>query len=821
MRINLLDHPLATPEWESLPATPIRLATRALWANNSQGEEEAPDHRVIHSRAAFAASPMSLESFRVRAGAGYHKCASGQEVDAPMHVVLRVPDGQEWRTVADVRAERNLLENEGLEVDLAGLRTTALVAEVREAATDRWWPGWNLATTGLQLYGEPSEAWQPSPQGKLEIESLDLARMPAGVEAAHLNSEVRFRTPFLELGFRLSSPSWSYMGLDSDGGGKTSRNLLQLPRSMDIVRSGVYPSGVYPVLRDQNAEYLAQGPRLASSDGKHIVGFLASDYRGSVRVKHNTVTYRVEIPTVGQHYDIQFEVLRDRVLMRTVRQASEPLRAWNSSAWHVATDNRVTPSCVLGVPTRKGEAGLIHGPVLWHFPRYGSLRVSSSPGTSVRSDSVRPLDTNTFELKLGETAMDEGDYLLEAGRHESNVEFRVDKGVKQDLLPETPAVVRRMLERHTATAFPFRADTATYSNNGASMHCTTSLADVSALAERAPSPIAEVSPNSLVELSLERWLDGAPSYGSGQTSHGPHRLEDEYVHMAANTLTALARHLTHYASAEWFASRRGRVVDEIRQMLQRDVDGDGLVESVIRRGNSHEHQWSTSWADVISFGWKDAWANASLFETWTLFEPVLRERGEPGLADEVHDSRTALQAAYLPTFANDKTGLIGGWRSEDGTLHDYGFSLVNGAACSTDLLALSDARDVMSSLVQAWGAVGIADFRNGLPLNLWRIPEEDIGGVVFGLPMGGYQQGGMSHHGARVVLDALYRVGMEDVGDQLLASLAETIADDSAFGGVGSGVDWRMWDGTPSGYEGQLVEGFSVLASALRRYGAV
>ncbi len=221
MRINLLDHPLATPEWESLPATPIRLATRALWANNSQGEEEAPDHRVIHSRAAFAASPMSLESFR-RAGAGYHKCASGQEVDAPMHVVLRVPDGQEWRTVADVRAERNLLENEGLEVDLAGLRTTALVAEVREAATDRWWQVWNLATTGLQLYGEPSEAWQPSPQGKLEIESLDLARMPAGVEAAHLNSEVRFRAPFLELGFRLSSPSWSYMGLDSDGGGKTA-----------------------------------------------------------------------------------------------------------------------------------------------------------------------------------------------------------------------------------------------------------------------------------------------------------------------------------------------------------------------------------------------------------------------------------------------------------------------------------------------------------------------------------------------------------------------------------------------------------------------
>jgi len=90
--------------------------------------------------------------------------------------------------------------------------------------------------------------------------------------------------------------------------------------------------------------------------------------------------------------------------------------------------------------------------------------------------------------------------------------------------------------------------------------------------------------------------------------------------------------------------------------------------------------------------------------------------------------------------------------------------------------------------------------------------------VVFGLPMGGYQQGGCSHHGARVVVDAFDRVGLTEHADELLEALAATIADDSSFGGLGSGIDWRMWDGTPSGYEGQLAEGFSVLASALRRY---
>jgi hypothetical protein len=124
----------------------------------------------------------------------------------------------------------------------------------------------------------------------------------------------------------------------------------------------------------------------------------------------------------------------------------------------------------------------------------------------------------------------------------------------------------------------------------------------------------------------------------------------------------------------------------------------------------------------------------------------------------------------------------------------------------------------MSRLLEHWRTAGLDDLRNGVPLNLWRIPESDIGGVIFGLPMGSYQQGGCSHHGARVLVDGLSRAGLDAEADALLVDLATTIADDSSFGGLGSGVDWRAWDGTPSGYEGQLAEGFSVLASALRRY---
>lgn len=814
---NLFAHPLATPEWESLPAATVRLATRSVWTAPAPHEIGAPARRIIHQRAVFTQQPARFDSLTAFWGPGYHKCASGQERDAALDVVVSAGQGDRWEPVGRLVASLEELDAGGAHLDLGGIRATALRAEIRQAATDRWWPGWNLASSGLRLTGEVPTGWTPGPEGWLQPDVIDLRGAEPGVTASRSATEVRFRTAFLEVGFRLASPAWSYLAIDEDGQGRTERNLLQLPRSMDIVRSGVYPSGVYPVLRDQHAEYLTQGPRFSGVDGGFPLGFLHRDLTGATTVHGSTVRYEFQSRGAGQSYLLEFTVRADGIDLRAERRAAGDRRAWTSSAWHVATDNRVTPSNVLGAPTFVGETGLLTGPVHWHFPRHGTLSLDAEDSLLCRSDSVRPLDTNTFELKLGEIPTEEGDYLLPAGIHRATIAFRVARPRLARLGPATPAPVARALDRHLFTALPFRADTATYSNNGASMHCTTSLADVSAIAERL-ADAGTVTPLRWVGDSLQRWLDGAPSYGSGATSHGQHRLEDEYVHLAGNTLTAAGRFLAATRDEGWFRRNRERLVDELQQMLARDVDADGLVESTIRRGVSGEHQWSTAWADVISFGWKDAWANAVVHEAWGIWVPLLREFGEPALANRIDEARGKLAASYPAAFVNPETGLVAGWRSVDGALHDYGFTLVNAHACAGDLLDLPTATSVMRALQQAWADAGITDFRNGIPLNLWRIPEADIGGVIFGLPMGSYQQGGFSHHGARVVIDALERTGFTATAGQVLAELCETIADDSSFGGLGSGRDWRMADGTPSGYEGQLVEGFSVLAAALRRH---
>jgi len=809
--VNLFEHPLSTPAWEHEPAARFRLATRALWATPDGHEPGAPRRRLIHQRAVFADEPLRLDRLDVVDGAGYHKCASGQESDRPRDVVVYAAGDGGWQQIARTAGEP---------LDLRGVTSTALLAQVRSCATDAYWPGWNVTNTGLVLHGEPTAplrvlpATPPGPPA-----DVDLAGLGTGVTAERLAGEVRYRTAHLEVGFRLASAAWSYLSVDDDGEGRHSRSLLQLPRSMDIVRSGVYPSGVYPVLRDLNAAYLGQGVRLAGHDGRRSAGFLANDHVLSVVVRGATVTYTVEMPAHATTYRLAFHVEPRRLTLDVERTSGAVVRAWDSSAWQAALDNRVTPSHVLGRLLRHGEAGLVEPDALWHFPRHGCLRVESAGDVLLRSDSIRPLDTNTFEVKVAERPTELGDYVLAAGTHRAAVTFTVGAPRLAAFRAGTPAPVQRAVDRHAVTAMSYRPDTSTISNNGASMHCTTSLNDSSAIAELLGPLPSGLHPMELVGDSLERWLYGAPSYGSGRTSHGPHLLEDEYVHLGADTLLALARYLRWCGDTSFFDDNAVAIDAAIAQMLARDVDGDGLVESTIRLGNSGEHQWGTAWCDVISFGWKDAWANSVLHEAWTVLAAVLPRHGRDDVAAEIARRDRSLLASFEPTFVDPATGRVVGWRSADGVRHDHVFPLVNATAVTSGVIAGATARRAIESVWRELAAAGFSDWRLGVPFNVHRVPDDDIGAVVYGLPVGCYLQGAASHHRLRVFVDALELVGMDDEAAAVLEGLATTIADDSSFGGIGTGRDWRMWDGTPSGYEGQLVEGFSVLASALRRHG--
>jgi hypothetical protein len=327
-----------------------------------------------------------------------------------------------------------------------------------------------------------------------------------------------------------------------------------------------------------------------------------------------------------------------------------------------------------------------------------------------------------------------------------------------------------------------------------------------------------------LRTTLERWLDGAPGYASGtlRQDGATHAAEDEYLMTGTAGLLGLARYLDRAATPEWAAARAPDIRAALDAAKARDLDGDGLVESPHRTGVSGTGQWGTSWMDVISFGWKDAFANALLYGALVRMArvlPRLEIDGRAGLSAEALRGWAArLAESYESAFLNPETGWVAGWRCREDRLHDHAFLLVNGAAAGAGLFDDDTARSALEALWTEAQRQGLPDPAQGLPVCLWPIPDADRAGIMQGYPFGYYQNGGCTHAQSRHVLRGLYRVGMTDEADWALERLCAGLAEGRVYGGSKSGVDWRYWDGRPCGYEGLLTEQFGVVGAALGRY---
>ena len=771
---------------------------RALWTVPLDGEDGAPEHRIVHARTVQLHAPARLRRLGLRRAPGYHKCGSTVDLDWVTALRVLVWDGASWRVEHDLRDLE--CPDETTWIDLDGLEASTLRVEVRRCGIDGWWPSWNLAMGALVLEGEPLGPVRPRQESLLDVTEVSLSGLPRGLTAEHTHGEVRYRSEHLEVGFCLNRAGFSHLALDASGSGNTDANLL---------RHG--PGLFY------------QGPQLAPVGGPPVVmTALRNRARGTSRVQGNRLSYDLTLGDSSQHLTLAWEVLPDRLVLRAVRTVERDIRAWRSSLWTIALHSVVAPCHVVGKIERLGETGMLSLPVWLHAPAFGSLYVDAdTDAVQVRSDANRPRAMTSLELTLGEEPQPDGDVLLPAGRYEARVEFHVGHP-DVPLAADTPPEVVRAVEACALTALTYRADTATLSNNGVSIHCPICMDAWAAMTRRIGRVLPNLEALDLLRDSLERWLDGAPGYTSGPLLQDGtvHDAEDEYVMTGAACLLGLAEFLEVAGTPEWLSARRDAIRHQIDAMRARDLDGDGLVESAYRTGTSGSGQWSTNWFDVVSYGWKDAFSNAVLYPALTRLAAVLPGLGGADLADGLDAWAEALRAAYVPTFYNEATGWLAGWRCAEDRLHDYAFLAPNGAAVTAGLLDDDLAQDVMERLWAEALRVRMPDAYLGLPGNLHSVADEDLADILQGYPLGFYQNGGRTHSQARHFVGALYRVGMTREADTLLARLCEGLADAAVFGGSGSGLDWRYWDGRPCGYEGLLTDQFGILAVALERYGA-
>lgn len=509
---------------------------------------------------------------------------------------------------------------------------------------------------------------------------------------------------------------------------------------------------------------------------------------------------------------------------------------------HFQADSQALPSFVLAFNQKSNHATLLglmrpgerqmRLPCVLHLPDLGSVRITGSvPGGRLDYDARRFVKTPFVRIALPSATAAQPD-----------VEYRLEVVALHPPLAgiETNALFDGF-RRDYLNLFQMNPRVQMLANNASSDPVPFTLFKYAEMARHAP-PLAEgLTCLDLVRLTLDRYLAGAKGYG--QVGYGASPGDADLVAWKApwNSLDTypsllIAAGVCIQGADNWTWARTNfpALAAWGREMLQTDKDGNGLIEYP-GSGNFGDRPTGdrrpANWWDCINFGHEDAYANALAYRACVLMGEVAERLGIEADAAFFQTRAAKLRAAYVPTFLNPATGVLAGWKSADGQLHDYWFTFVNGVAITYGLVEPKDANAILDRLLVRMREVGYTQFRLGLPGNLVPIrkgdyvlhhwpnarevgePSLDDGSDAFQF----YENGGATGCYAYFTIKALYQLGRRDDARRIFYPMLAGYAagEFQGFCDTGKSKDWRDWQGGGHGYEGLLVDNYLPLLAVL------
>ncbi len=378
-------------------------------------------------------------------------------------------------------------------------------------------------------------------------------------------------------------------------------------------------------------------------------------------------------------------------------------------------------------------------------------------------------------------------------------------------------------------------------NNSSSDPCALNLYISAELAKHCPALAKGLTAMDLVKMSLNRYLSGMKAYGLvGYTDNyeGADTISWNSPYDTLDSHPSLLLSACYYIDTSkeynWLRDNLDGLIEWGRIIIKRDIDDDGLIEYELS-GNygswqGTSNQRPANWWDTIGFGHKDAYSNAIAYKALLQFGNALKHIGKDEDASIFISHAAKIKQNYYSTFYNEQTGVLAGWRSADGQLHDYYFTFINGIAVAYGLITPEQGRDVMHVILEKMISVGYTNFSLGLPGNLipikkgdytvsdhrWGGPSLEDGSDAFQI----YENGGATACHTYFTIDALQKLGMNKEADTILFPILDSISKGEFSGKCknGNSRDWKTWTGECWGYEGFLGDGYLVLLSALKKY---
>jgi hypothetical protein len=334
-----------------------------------------------------------------------------------------------------------------------------------------------------------------------------------------------------------------------------------------------------------------------------------------------------------------------------------------------------------------------------------------------------------------------------------------------------------------------------------------------------------VRATDVLRHTIEFWLneavepDGQVWYVAGQ----------KYQMMDANPAVLIAAWCYVEATGDhkWAEKNLPRLELIADYLAGRDIDHDGLCESV-QSGNAGANAFPGDTSiDTIFSGHKNAWVNALVFRAWRCLADIETKLHRSAVADRYRALSDKLRTAYAPRFFDPSTGKLAWWISADGKVHDYGSVLVASYAVEYGLLDQAQSRAVINGMWKQIDAVKYGRFDIGLPLNLVAVPPAEQCNPGGPDAFGHYCNGGVFPQFAVNTMTASWRVGQTDRADKMLDAMLKR-QDHGVFpngGGFQCGITDKMgtgpeiydWNGATTGYEGHCVRDCSFVMGLLLR----
>ena len=449
-------------------------------------------------------------------------------------------------------------------------------------------------------------------------------------------------------------------------------------------------------------------------------------------------------------------------------------------------------------------------PCVLHFPGMGTFRLfCNNPGVTLFYDAK--LTDKPF-IKIALTAADSNHPNI-TYTFESVAIFPEISKIKND--PRFDG-----FKKNYINIFQFSPEFRTLANNSTSDVCAFTVFLYAEMASATPTLVDGLTAMDLIRNTLDRYLNGMIGYGMV----GKPNWQSKYDSSDSfpSLIMAACYYIIETKDLKWANKNYEGIKTWATKMMAADTNNDGIIEYGYS-GNSNswkgEFKRPANWWDTIGFGHDDSYSNALAYKACILLAEVSEMLDKRAESAGYTAFAKKLKMNYYGRFYNPDTGVLGGWRSADGELHDYYFTFVNSIAICYGLIEDEEAKNIMNQLLKKIKEVGYTDFRLGLPGNLIPIADKDY---VTDLKRWGYQNfqayenGGATGCYVYYTIHALYKLKMKAEADEIFLAMMESYKS-GGFEGYCSDSnmtkDWKTWKGECWGYEGFLVDNYLAMHS--------